>query len=228
MSWNKWTEQRLSNITSKIKEQRVKLFIEKLGLGPDDQILDLGSEDGSYLSKFYPYPHNITIADIFEEPMKAGVKAHGLKGYRVIPVEGKLPMDDGEFDAIWCNSVIEHVTIPRDELGRVSNPEFIQRANQHQLEFAQEIARIGKKYLVQTPNINFPVESHSWLPLIPYLPQNMRYWVGQNTKSIWVKQWTADFYLYSESRFKNHYPDASEIVKEKAFGLTKSYIALRV
>ncbi len=227
MKWNEWTERRLSNVFQRLKRRRVDLFVEKLGLGPDDQVLDLGSEDGSYLATYYPYPHNITIADINEEPMKRGVEKSGLRGYRVIPVEGRLPIEDNEFDAVWCNSVIEHVTIPRDSLGEVTSAEFNTRANQHQKEFAEEIARIAPRYMVQTPNIHFPVESHSWLPFIAYLPHSVRYWIGQNTKKVWVKQWTADFLLYNAKRLRSHYPDASEFVTERAVGLPKSYIALR-
>ena len=226
-NWAKYTEYKISGIFEKLKAQRVKMFVEKLNIGPDDKILDLGSEDGAYLAKYFPYPHNIIIADIYEPPMAAGVKKHGLGGYRVIPTTGELPFEDGEFDAVWCNSVIEHVTIPRDELGDVGNEEFKVRAEAHQSQFALEIRRIAKSYFVQTPNMHFPIESHSILPLIPYFPHRARYRLGKILKNVWIKQWTADFYLYDRKRFLRHYEDADEIVEERALGLVKSYIAVR-
>lgn len=226
-NWAKYTEYKISGVFERLKAQRIKLFIEKLNLGSNDKILDLGSEDGAYLAKYYPYPHNITIADIYEPPMVEGVKKHGLGGYRVIPIAGRLPIEDGEFSAVWCNSVIEHVTIPREELGEVSNSEFKERAEAHQREFASEIRRIARSYFVQTPNVHFPIESHSILPLIPYMPHTVRFKLGNVLKKVWIKQWTADFYLYDKARFMRHYEDASEIVEEKAFGLVKSYIAIR-
>ena len=227
MKWNDWTEKKLSDIFLHLKKRRVDLFIEKLDLGPNDQILDLGSEDGSYLSKFYPYPQNITIADINEEPMRKGVEKFGLKGYRVITPEGPLPINDGEFDAVWCNSVIEHVTIDRSKLQNVSNSEFDDAANAHQLFFAREISRIATKYLVQTPNIHFPIESHSWLPFISYIPHRLRYWIGQNTKKLWIKQWTADFHLYNRNRLKEHFPDSTDLIVERFAGIAKSFIIIK-
>ena len=226
-SWQQRSEVRLGSFFERLKGARVQMFVDKLGLGPDDIVLDLGSEDGSYLSKYYPYPHNIVIADIFEEPMKRGVEKNGLKGYRVIPAEGPLPFEDREFRAVWCNSVIEHVTVPRDILGEISNKDFYLQAEAHQKEFAKEISRISQAYFVQTPNKHFPIESHSIMPLVAYFSHRSRYRLSQATKRFWVKQWTSDFYLYDRRRFKAHYPDATEYADEKAFGLPKSLIAIR-
>lgn len=226
-NWSRHTEARLSRVFERLKARRVELFVEKLGIGPYDSVLDLGSEDGSYLSRYFPYPGNIVIADINEEPMRRGVEKNGLKGYRVIPVDGPLPFADREFTAVWCNSVMEHVTIPRAELGNVSHSEFKERADAHQRSFAREIARIADSYFVQTPYVHFPIESHSILPLIPYFRHPTRFRLSRATKKIWVKQWTADFYLYDWRRFRSHFPDATEIMAEKSLGLTKSLMAIR-
>ncbi len=225
--WQKNSEARLSQFFERLKSKRVQLFVDKLGLGPDDVVLDLGSEDGSYLAKYYPHPENIIIADIHEAPMQKGVERHGLRGYRVIPTSGPLPFEDGEFRAVWCNSVIEHVTVPRDTLGDISSKDFLRDADAHQREFAGEIMRISQSYFVQTPNKHFPVESHSIMPLVAYLPHAARYKLSQAVKSFWVKQWTSDFYLYNKRRFRDHFPDATEYCEERAFGLSKSLIAIR-
>ena len=217
----------MSRFFEGLKSKRVQLFVEKLGLGPDDVVLDLGSEDGSYLSKYYPYPHNIIIADIHEPPMKRGVEKHGLGGYRLISPDGPLPFEDKEFRAVWCNSVIEHVTVARDELGNISSKDFVDQAEEHQSRFAKEIMRVAQAYFVQTPNKHFPIESHSIMPLIAYLPHATRYRLSQRVKKFWVKQWTADFHLYDRKRFRRHYPDATEYCDERAFGLSKSLIAIR-
>lgn len=225
--WQRRTEDRTAQFFEKLKSRRVELFVEKLRLGPEDIVLDLGSEDGSYLSKYYPFPENIVIADIDEAPMKRGVAENGLRGYRVIPREGALPFDDGEFDAVWCNSVIEHVTIPRENLSKVSSSEFLDSAEAHQRLFAQEISRVARSYFVQTPNKHFPIESHSIMPFIAYLSQTARFRLAETAKPFWIKQWTADFYLYDRKRFMEHFPDASEILQERAFGLPKSFIAVK-
>jgi len=225
-AWNKFTEKHLSNIFRRLKERRVILFVKKLNLGSEDTILDLGSEDGAYLAQFYPYPSRITLADINESAMKKGVKKFGLGGYQLITEEGTLPFQDKQFSAVWCNSVIEHVTVKKDQLN-IKNSEFIEESHRHQNNFANEIKRVAQKYFVQTPYVHYPIESHSWMPFIPYLTQRQRCFIARVFKAFWIKQWSADFYLYNRSRFESAFIDADEFFLEKTLGVTKSMIAIR-
>lgn len=225
--WNALTERYLGRISERLKRKRVELFVRELSLGPHDSVLDLGSEDGSYLAKYYPYPQNIVLGDVREGPMQRGVDAFGLKGYVVLPENGAIPVGDREFDAVWCNSVIEHVTVSRDELASTGESDFRVKAEAHQREFARELRRVAKQYLVQTPNIHFLVEAHSWLPGVQYLRQERRVWLSSALKKIWLKQWTADWYLYDLERFRRHFPDATRFHVERAFGFAKSFIAIR-
>ncbi len=71
-----------------------------------------------------------------------------------------IPFADGEFDLVYCSSVIEHV--PPERRGRL----------------AAEIRRVGRGFFVQTPAFAFPIEPHSLLPLAHWLPRPLarRYW----------------------------------------------------
>jgi SAM-dependent methyltransferase len=71
-----------------------------------------------------------------------------------------LPFADGEFDLVYCSSVIEHV--PPARRGA----------------FAYEIRRVGRGWYVQTPAWSFPVEPHSLLPGAHWLAPGARrlYW----------------------------------------------------
>ncbi len=71
-----------------------------------------------------------------------------------------LPFADGEFDLVYCNSVIEHVPPARREA------------------FAAELRRVGRGWYVQTPAWSFPIEPHALLPFAHWLPPRLRrpYW----------------------------------------------------
>lgn len=227
LEWNQYTERQLSRLTHRLKSWRVRFFVRALHLGPNHSVLDLGSEDGSYLARYYPYPQNLVLADLAEAPMKRGVERYGLRGYIVLPEEGLLPIRDRQYDAVWCNSVIEHVTVPRKELASIQHKEFCRRADEHQRRFAAEIRRIALRYFVQTPYVHFPVEAHSWLPLVQYLPHTTRWWLSRRLRRLWVKQWTPDFHLYDFRRFQGHFPDATAFHVERVLGLPKSLMAIR-
>ncbi|HEY9743765.1 MAG TPA: methyltransferase domain-containing protein, partial [Coleofasciculaceae cyanobacterium] len=67
---------------------------------------------------------------------------------------------DNQFDVIFSNSVIEHV-------GDYNA----------QLQMANEIKRVGKRYFVQTPNLYFPIEPHFVFPFFQFLPVEVRVWL---------------------------------------------------
>jgi SAM-dependent methyltransferase len=71
-----------------------------------------------------------------------------------------LPFAEGEFDLVYCSSVIEHV--PPARRGA----------------FAAELRRVGRGWFVQTPARSFPIEPHSLLPGAQWLPVSLRrrYW----------------------------------------------------
>jgi len=225
--WNEWTEHYGSLVTSRFKQKRMQLFLKSCVIKRGDTILDLGSEDGSYMGRYYPFPEDVVLADIEEEPMREGKALFGFRGYKVIKPNEGLPFDDGEFDVVWCNSVIEHVTVSRDEMSKMTDSEFRKSAEAHQALFAKEIERIGKRYFVQTPSLHFPIESHSWIPLVQYLPQPKRWNLSRRLKNTWIKMWRADFHLYEIKRFRRDFPTATQINIERAFGLPKSLIAIR-
>ncbi|MCW2969008.1 MAG: class SAM-dependent methyltransferase [Solirubrobacterales bacterium] len=96
---------------------------------------------------------DITGVDLVERPGYPGpfVRADAAAG---------LPFADGEFDLVYCSSVIEHVAPGR------------RRA------FAAELRRVGRGWFVQTPARSFPIEPHSLLPGAHWLPVALRrpYW----------------------------------------------------
>jgi SAM-dependent methyltransferase len=67
-----------------------------------------------------------------------------------------LPFADLTFDAVLCNAVIEHVGREEDQRALVA-----------------ECCRVGRQVILTTPNRLFPIEQHTYVPLIHWLPERV-------------------------------------------------------
>lgn len=126
-------------------------------------------------------------------------------------------VDDNAFDFAHSNSVIEHV-------GR-----------QNFAAFAREVRRIAPAYFVQTPNYWFPYEPHARTPFIHWVPDTISarivmwrkcgYWPREATYEAAIARLrTAE--LLTRSEMRELFPDA-ELIGERAFGMVKSWMAVR-
>ena len=124
---------------------------------------------------------------------------------------------DKAFDLAHSNSVLEHV----------GNWEDMHR-------FAGEIARVGRKYFVQTPSFWFPVEPHCMTPFFHWLPLSirmqlvLRFELGQWRKAADLneaKQIVQSARLLTRNKMKTMFSDA--IIRTEWFLFPKSYIAVR-
>jgi SAM-dependent methyltransferase len=115
-----------------------------------------------------------------------------------------LPFADGEFDIAYSNSVIEHLPLHAREA------------------YAREMARVGRRWFVQTPNRGFPIEPHALLPLVHWLPRRAG-------RALWRLGVSGDPYdevhLLGARELRRLFPDAV-IVRERAGPLTKSLVAV--
>lgn len=220
---------RLKDIIAKrSRAWRAKLFYDVLQPSPSASIIDLGGGRGVHLATFFPTMKNATIADFNPEALAFARETFGFKTQRV---DGSdvLPFKDAEFDIVFCSSVIEHVTGEKDDAVirfKRDGKEFRETAWRHQQQFAREIKRIGRCYFVQTPNRYFPVEVHSWIPLLGFLPTHMQWRVMRLFNHFWPrKQTEPDWSLLGYSDMKKLFPDAT-IYRERCMGITKSLIAI--
>jgi hypothetical protein len=124
----------------------------------------------------------------------------------------------GSFDVVFSNSVIEHVGTAAD-----------------QARMAAEIRRVGRSFLVQTPNRRFFIEPHFLWPLFQFYPREMKVFLLTRFELGWYhKQADADSAkaiidstrLLSRHELKRLFPDA-DIVSERVAGFAKSLIAIR-
>ena len=121
------------------------------------RVLDLGvtSEDeppeSNYLERWYPHPERIVCAGTQDAAFLED-RRQGLRFVRIRAGE-PLPFGDREFDVVFSNAVVEHV-------GSTAS----------QRSFVSEALRVARAFFVTTPNRWFPVELHTGLPLLHYLP----------------------------------------------------------
>ena len=123
--------------------------------------------------------------------------------------------------------MIEHVTVPKARVWELrSGVQFRREARERQRAFADEVRRLGRQYFVQTPYRHFPIESHSWLPFVGWLPRRALVPLLGLTNRFWVKRTSPDWYLLDRAEMARLFGDA-RIVSERFFLMTKSLIAVR-
>lgn len=133
-----------------------------------------------------------------------------------------LPFAAQSFDIVFSNSVIEHVGDRKS-----------------QRRFAEEIARVGRAYWVQTPNRKFPVEPHLLTPFLHFLPRNWQRAIARKftvwslierpTPDRWeyyIEHYLNDIRLLDARELREMFPGAA-IVRERFGGFTKALIAMR-
>jgi SAM-dependent methyltransferase len=161
---------RASNFAARVslwnRERKMRLFLETLQPDAETTVVDVGVGDTGFSTEggvaqthnffeaMYPWPERITaVSDVplprFMElfPMIRSVTADGRE----------LPFDDGAFDIAFSNAVIEHVG-GRDD----------------QRRFVHELCRVAGRVFISTPNRWFPVETHTLLPFVHWLPRGAR------------------------------------------------------
>lgn len=211
------------------RKGRGELFKKLLQPKATDSILDLGGGPGVYMQATLPeHPaENVTIADILQDDL-----AYAKENFRyrtaTLKESDRLPFADREFDVVFCNSVIEHVTIPKKDIWECTDTKtFNELSFSRQREFANEIRRIASTYFVQTPNKYFIIESHSWLPgFIAWVPRSWQIRLIRFFNKFWAKETAPDWHLLTYKQMQQLFPDAT-IYREKRFGFTKSLIAVR-
>jgi SAM-dependent methyltransferase len=220
----------VQSVRNRARSRRASIFRRAFDITPNTRILDIGSDDGSAIAQVLEgtpvRPSNVYIADISADRVAAGQRRYGFVPVP-IPESGRLPFEAGHFDIVYCSSVIEHVTVPKEAVWEVrSGREFRQRAERRQREFAQEIRRLGKAYYVQTPNKWFPIESHTWFPFVGFMPRRLQIGAISLINRWWVKGTSPDWLLLTARDMRDLFPDA-EVCRERFLGLTKSIMAIR-
>ena len=140
--------------------QRRKMFarfVEAMGVGAADTIVDVGAtsdqsyDHSNYLEAWHPWKDRVTAVGVDD----AAFLETTYPGMKFVRADGRdLPFDDDAFDYAHSSAVLEHVG-----------------SAERQAQFLRELWRVARKgVFVTTPNRWFPIEFHTMLPLIHWLP----------------------------------------------------------
>lgn len=217
-----------ASIRNRSHERRADLFIELMRPRPGQTLLDLGGGDGSLAARIASRVDvRVTVADM-EDTRLLARERYGFAEVQLLET-GPLPLDDRSFDLVLCNSVIEHVTLPRAECARpgVAEREWRERSAAARKTFADEIRRVGRGWFVQTPHRAFPIDAHTWLPLTNFLSHEAARKLVRVTDRVWVKKCgVADWHLLGTDDVRRLFPESALYI-ERIAGIPKSLIAFR-
>lgn len=138
------------------RQKLIELFLQTFKPTVKESILDLGTANlaeplENIFEYYYPYKHRIVAAGI-EDCSFLEHQYPGLKFVQLQPRE-RLPFADNQFDIVFSNATIEHVGSHRE-----------------QALFVAELLRVSRKAFIATPNRWFPIELHTRLPFVHWLP----------------------------------------------------------
>jgi len=140
----------------KIREKIFHHFLDSFTPNKDQKILDVGVSADDHPSsnifeKYYPHTHAITAVGLGDFSELEQV----YPGLTYRKVDGRtLPFANHHFDYVYSHAVIEHV-------GSAAR----------QIEYIKELYRVAKTgVMFTTPNRNHPIEFHTGLPFMHYLP----------------------------------------------------------
>lgn len=189
----------VDSVSLRSRKRKLGLLLEELRPTEETTILDVGADelgfgegDGcrtlNFLEELYPWRERITALGLHD----GAVFRERYPQVRYVQGDAlKLPFADGEFDIVFSNAVIEHVG------GR-----------ERQRRFVAEALRVGRRAFVTTPNRRFPVEVHTRLPLVHWLPERLSHPVYERVG----KGFATDVHLLTRNSLAGLFPGRVRIV----------------
>ncbi len=171
-------------ISLRSRRRKLALFLETMRPTAETTVLDIGVDDSgfgelgvtdhgrcgtlNFFEQHYPWPERITALGQHEG------KTFAERYPSIRYVQGnaaELPFEDAAFDIVYSNAVIEHV-------GGV----------EAQRRFVAEALRVAPRAFITTPNRWFPVEVHTRLPLVHWLPEPLSHRAYELARKPWAKE----------------------------------------
>jgi SAM-dependent methyltransferase len=194
----------VDQVSVRSRRRKLRLFLEELHPTSNTSVLDVGADelafgegDGcgtlNFFEEHYLWPERITALGLQDG---TGFRTR-YPAIRYVQGDAcALPFADGEFDIVFSNAVIEHVG------------DF-----ERQRQLVSEAIRVGRRVFITTPNRRFPIEVHTRLPVVHWLPDRLSHRVYRAVG----KSFATNIHLLSKSTFEVLFPGRVRIVN---LGLT--------
>jgi hypothetical protein len=152
-----------SRVSMRSRRRKLQLVLDLLQPGPETSVVDVGVTDApfgagstdNFFEALYPWPERITGVGRTELDRFSAA----FPQVRAVRADGRdLPFANAEFDVGFSNAVVEHVAGGREG----------------QQQFVHELCRVARRVFVTTPNRRFPLEVHTLLPFVHWLPRGPR------------------------------------------------------
>jgi hypothetical protein len=148
-----------ASVSLRSRERKLRLFLELFQPGPATSVIDVGVTDApfgggstdNFFEARYPWPERITAVG----PTGLERFSAAFPSVAVVQADGRaLPFADRSFELGFSNAVVEHVSGGRSG----------------QRQFLAELCRVAQRVFVTTPNRLFPLDPHTLLPFVHWLP----------------------------------------------------------
>jgi SAM-dependent methyltransferase len=177
-------------------------------------VLDVGVSSSSkaehaenFLEEWYPHQQNLAALGMgaLDDFQKRYPKVKAVQGSGLA-----LPFADKSFDIVFSNAVIEHVG-----------------SKEAQQQFIRECLRVGRRVFITTPSRSFPVELHTMVPFVHWLPMS---WRNRIYRALGRKTEASESYLRLlwAREFCTLFPPGMpmKIFRQRFLGFTVSLIAV--
>jgi SAM-dependent methyltransferase len=147
----------IERVSDNMRRKMFDRFMQEMNPSQATTILDVGVTndqrlDSNFFEKLYPHKSQLTAVGM-EDASFLETEYPGLKFIRADGLG--LPFEDKSFDIACSFAVIEHVG-----------------GNSNQSAFITELCRVGKRVCITMPNRWYPIEFHTLVPFLHWLPPN--------------------------------------------------------
>ena len=150
-----------NDLAFRVRRKVFDIFMKEFDPDADMRIADFGVTGRRdhrvhhFFEALYPHRHRVTAIGRAEEG--AGWLPEEFPGLTYLEADlRRIPVPEDYFDAGLCNAVLEHAG-----------------SRQQQAALVAEVCRVSRNVMFTTPNRWFPVELHTFLPLVHWFPDRL-------------------------------------------------------